>query len=611
MHPPPSTPDSWRRGRIAPRVGPRTDPPLIAPSRNVSHNPARSQSSAPDAPWLDATLARVIEYVRTLLRADGVAFLAIDRERGRVEPLADWFSSPELREAIEPAPGRAYDPSRPGLVEYAIEADRPLVLPRIDAWEAAPDLLAVAVETLGEGRAARVWEACRSASVIACPVKTAYGRPLGVLAVAALPPVPPLGGPELSTVSVLADLSGLALERAELLEAEGRRARGEARLKRAAEGMSGSLELDEVYRSVVEHAARVTGAGKALLTRLNSRERELRPAASVDFSGAIGRRFPVGAGVLGEVARARQPVIAGADPDTWSEGVGSSMHVPIELGPRLYGVLSVAHGEADHFGEEELELLVKLARSSAAAIANAIDFQRERRIARALTLGFVPELLPEVAGYETGLLYAPAANEPTGGDVYGAWGLPGGDVAVLVGDVAGKGVETAALSAMVRFFIEARSWDSARPSVVLEQANAMLLSRLPSDTFVTAFFGLLSPGRLTYCNAGHLPPLHVSGGSVRPLAGHGLPLGIDDSPGYGESELRLGAGELVFAYTDGLIEARRAGEMYGDERLMRLIAEHAPRVAPEGLVRAVHEEVASWSDGLSDDSVALALRRLP
>jgi GAF domain-containing protein len=585
--------------------------PLIAPSRTASHNPERSQSSAPDVPWLDATLARVIEHVRTLLRADGVAFLAVDRERGRVEPLAEWFASPELREAIEPAGERAYDPSRPGLVEYALEADRPLVLPRIDAWEAAPGLLAVAVDTLGEGRATRVWEACRSASVIACPVKTGYGRTLGVLAVAALPPVPPLGGPEVSTVSVLADLCGLALERAELLEAEGRRARGEARLKRAAEGMSGSLELDEVHRSVVEHAALVTGARKVLLTRLNSRGRELRPAASVDLAGAVGRRYPLASGALGEVAHARQPLIAGSDPDTWGENVGSSMHAPIELGPRLYGVLSVADLETGRFGDEELELLVKLARSSAAAIANAIDFQRERRIARALTLGFVPELLPEVGGYETGLLYAPAANEPTGGDVYGAWGLHGGDVAVLVGDVAGKGVETAALSAMVRFFIEARSWDSARPSVVLEQANAMLLSRLPSDTFVTAFFGLLSPGRLSYCNAGHLPPLHVSGGSARPLAGHGLPLGIDDSPGYGESELHLKPGELVFAYTDGLIEARHSGEMYGDERLMRVVAEHAQRIGPEGLVRVVHEEVVAWSDGLSDDSVALALRRLP
>jgi hypothetical protein len=117
------------------------------------------------------------------------------------------------------------------------------------------------------------------------------------------------------------------------------------------------------------------------------------------------------------------------------------MHAPIELGPRLYGVLTVGDEQPSRFGEEDLDLLVKLARSSAAAIANAIDFQRERRIARALTLGFVPESLPALPGYETGLLYAPAANEATGGDVYGAWPVgDGGSVAVLVGDVAGKGV---------------------------------------------------------------------------------------------------------------------------------------------------------------------------
>ena len=73
-----------------------------------------------------------------------------------------------------------------------------------------------------------------------------------------------------------------------------------------------------------------------------------------------------------------------------------------------------------------------------------------------------------------------------------------------------------ALSAMVRFFVEARSWDTLSPAKVLEQANAMLLGRLPRDTFVTAFLGILSNESLRYCNAGHLPPLHVRSGSAVP-----------------------------------------------------------------------------------------------
>jgi serine phosphatase RsbU (regulator of sigma subunit) len=299
-------------------------------------------------------------------------------------------------------------------------------------------------------------------------------------------------------------------------------------------------------------------------------------------------------------------VLNGAD----AAPLGSLMHAPIELGPRLYGVLTVGHEQPDRFGDKHLGLLMKLGRRSAAAIANAIDFQRERHIARALTAGFVPESLPELPGYETGLLYAPAAGEATGGDVYGAWPVGAGDqVAVLIGDVAGKGVETAALSAMVRFFIEARSWDTLSPAQVLEQANEMLLGRLPPDAFVTAFLGILSRDSLHYCNAGHLPPLLVRDGSGRPLDSHGLPLGVLDGQAYGSSELRLEPDDLVLVHTDGLIEARRDGEMYGSERLAQLVVDAAASHSPTDLVRTVHEDVMAWANGISDDAVALALRR--
>ena len=271
---------------------------------------------------------------------------------------------------------------------------------------------------------------------------------------------------------MVADLTAMAMERAALLEAEARRARHELRLKRAAEAVAGSLEPDEVHRRVVDHAASVTGASKALLTRLDSRARELRVAASVDFSlGADEARLSLDGGAVGEVARSRTPILLRSD-----EAERRGRAADEDAGDRLLharparararastACCRVAHEDPDRFWQEDLELLVQLARSSAAAIANAIDFERERRIARALTLGFVPESLPELPGYETGLLYSPAAGEPTGGDLYGVWRLPSGEVALLIGDVAGKGVETAALSAMVRFFVEARSWDESSP----------------------------------------------------------------------------------------------------------------------------------------------------
>jgi serine phosphatase RsbU (regulator of sigma subunit) len=320
--------------------------------------------------------------------------------------------------------------------------------------------------------------------------------------------------------------------------------------------------------------------------------------------------------MLGSVARTRAPYLSrSGDAQQWDrgatdeEGVRSFIHVPIELGPRLFGVLTVAHEEADRFDEHDLERAMSLARSSAAAVANAIDFERERRIARALTLGFVPEPLPELPGYESGLQYVPAFNEPAGGDVYGAWRLPGGEVAMVVGDVAGKGVETAALSSMVRFFIEARSWDSTSPGAILAETNAMLAGRMPSDSFVTAFLALLEPGRLRYASAGHLPPLLIRADSDESLGSTALPLGIDAELDPDEVTLELNDGDLVFAYTDGLMEARRGGTTYGLDRLSDFVLRMGRVLGPEELVHRVHREVAGWADGLGDDVVALALRR--
>ena len=102
----------------------------------------------------------------------------------------------------------------------------------------------------------------------------------------------------------------MALERTSLLETEGRRARDELRLKRAAEAVSASLDPSEVYTRVVEHAAAITGATHALLTRLNARAGELRTAAQVNFSDELASQLvSLDSGNFGEVARARKPVI--------------------------------------------------------------------------------------------------------------------------------------------------------------------------------------------------------------------------------------------------------------------------------------------------------------
>jgi GAF domain-containing protein len=565
--------------------------PAVAGSRAESSR-STTPPSGPGDP-LDLLLG----HLRDLIHADGAAFVVVDRERGSIEPAAQWYVSPDVQDTLLPALTSPIDRDLPGLAEAAMGRGTPLFLPRVEDWEAAPRLLREFESHPAPAAVPDAWERFASASVIACPVRTAIGRTLGVLLVVSLDPGRPLRKADRRVVEVLADLAALALERSQLLAAEGDRARRELMLKRAAEDMSGSLESDEVYRRVVDHAVSLTRSKHGRVSRLQPGRSRL---VGVAGSGARDDDAFQPA-VLGEVARSRRPVMD-----------ARIMHVPMALGPRLFGVLSVARTGEPAFGDGDLDLLQELARLGAAAMANAIDFERERRISRALTRGFVPNSVPEVPGYELGVLWEPAESQPTGGDLYGVWPLPGGEVGVLVGDVAGKGVETAALSAMARFFIEARSWDGEGPARVLAQANTMLRSRLPADTFVTAFFALLTREGLRYANAGHLSPLLLREGEseLSEARGGGLPLGIDPTATYDEHTIEFAPGDLMLGFTDGLVEARRSGELFGGERLEQaLIAASADAGDLDNLVRRVHADVHEWASGLSDDAALLAVRR--
>jgi GNAT superfamily N-acetyltransferase len=183
---------------------------------------------------------------------------------------------------------------------------------------------------------------------------------------------------------------------------------------------------------------------------------------------------------------------------------------------------------------------------------------------------------------------------------------------VLLGDVSGKGLEVAALSAMVRFFVEARAWDTERPAEVLAQANRILRTRLQRGGFATAFLAVVADGRLRYCNAGHPPPaLLRAGGGSEALPGSGLPLGVEDEARHEEREVELGLGDVLFGATDGLLEARRAGEFFGDARLPELLAEHGRSLPPQALAERVFAAAQEWAPALHDDVVVLALRRAP
>jgi GAF domain-containing protein len=513
-----------------------------------------------------------------------------------------WFSSPAVEQALGAVLSRPYDPERAGITEAAIERRAPLLMDDINAWPGATALRRRLQEQLPPDRARLTWDFYASAALLSCPVQAPDGRMLGVLALSAAA----FSEEEVRSAGVFAHLAGIALDRSE-------RTYQEEALNRAVQELGRSLELDDLYATIVAQAVSLSGASKVALARQEPATRELHVVQSHGFSRSVSEaRFAVGEGMIGRVIETGEPYVSREEDRErfldWviaGEQIGSFVHMPLKIGARLFGALTIADARPGHCDDALLARMEPFGLAAAGAIANALDFARERRVALALTRGFVPGPLPELMGYEAGLVFEPSGHAAGGGDFFGIWRLADDAIALLVGDVSGKGIEVAAISSMVRFFVEARSRDTADPAQVMAQTDALLRGRLPGTTFVPAVMMVIDDHRIRWCNAGHTPPVLLSG-ARRELSGGGLPLGVDPDAAYTSQEASFGDGDVVVAFTDGLTEARREGRQFGDERLDGLLGLDLP---PEELVQRLRAEVEAFAPSLDDDMVILALRR--
>ncbi len=238
-----------------------------------------------------------------------------------------------------------------------------------------------------------------------------------------------------------------------------------------------------------------------------------------------------------------------------------------------------------------------------------MQFEQERHIAETLQRSLLTEDLPVVPGLSLAALYRASAGSLVGGDTYSVWRLPAGEVAVLVADVSGKGVDAAGVTAMVRYMLEGLSLRERDPSVLITELNRMLVARLPDGALVTVFVAIMDAdlGGLAWCCAGHPPPLLVTAqGDTQWLGDPGPPCGAFPESAYRVHRVELDQGDLLFLYTDGLVEARRQGECFGDDRLREAVLQ-ATGQPPPALARSVYAAVRVWGGGSIADDVAIAV----
>src|ERR671911_454000 len=204
--------------------------------------------------------------------------------------------------------------------------------------------------------------------------------------------------------------------------------------------------------------------------------------------------------------------------------------------------------------------------------------EQELQVARRIQQASLPKEVPTLEDWQINPYYQPARE--VGGDFYDFLELADGRLGVVVGDATGKGVPAALVMASTRSTLRAVAQASESPGDALRRANDPLANDIPTNMFVTCFYAILDPksGSLRYANAGHDAPYIHRNSAAEELRARGMPLGLMPDMSYEEHEIVLDAGEGVFFYSDGLVEAHDPkGEMFGFPRLRALIAEHAEK----------------------------------
>jgi serine phosphatase RsbU (regulator of sigma subunit) len=195
--------------------------------------------------------------------------------------------------------------------------------------------------------------------------------------------------------------------------------------------------------------------------------------------------------------------------------------------------------------------------------------ERELQVAAEIQISILPDVLPVTPAFDFGARIDPARQ--VGGDFYDVFHVGEGKVAVLIGDVADKGVPSAIFMARVHALIMAEADSFPDPAEVLRKVNAHVTRLEKSTQFVTALYGILdcASGNLDYARAGHEPPLLLAADGVQRLPhGPGMALGLWEDMSLDVGHIHLAPGSSLLLYTDGMTDCRNpAGEAFGLERI--------------------------------------------
>jgi serine phosphatase RsbU (regulator of sigma subunit) len=640
--------------------------PLGRPALGVLQlfHPAEGEPDAEQLARLATFGVRAAHALRTGERARLLA-LELERTRALLEVIAQATAELSVAHTLETAVERVAELL--GVERVAVylrgtdaseleeAASRGLVGPHA---RVADRLLDVALGPSRDGAVLQIGDVVRDPRLSGAAVaarETGIGSALAVPLVArgdvvGLLAAYPLGQPtagehETALLAALAGQLAVAVQNAQLheqatrlgeereaaLAAERAAARRVRALYEVSRSFAQSLRLDETLAALARTVVEVLDLDAAVVRMPDERREQLQPRAihipDAQFTAAVRALLtqPVAFGQRNVQRLFRDRRSFRLDPGRESgeqylpaltpflEKGWTGAIVPVALPTEVVaslGLYSFRPGEP--LTDETIEAATAIAAQAALAIDNARLYQQQKQFADTMQRSLLPRSRPVIAGLEVGELYEASSRVDVGGDVYDFLELDDGRLAVVLGDVTGHGVDATADMAMAKFVFRSLAREHPEPADFLAAANEVICSEIASGKFISMSYVVVdgATGKVAGASAGHPSPrIVLPDGSTRALEAHGLVLGIDGGQEYAESYEELPRGASLVLYTDGVVEARRDGELYGDDRLDALLAERRD-LSARALAAAVAEDAREFAGGdLSDDLAVVVIHR--
>ena len=374
----------------------------------------------------------------------------------------------------------------------------------------------------------------------------------------------------------------------------------------------GVLRLHTVDRSPPRDPG-TRGSGPPSADRHPSRAAEVvHPAADGPLAALLREGRPVLGNTQGAASAAAD--LLGTANDAPAVPPGRRLIIaPLQGRSQVLGSVVLVRGPGrPDFTGDDLLVASQLATHTALGLEKAMLYEREAAIADALQRTMLPPSLPEPPGVRLASRYLPSSRTAqVGGDWYDAIPLPGNRVALVIGDVMGHSMTSAAIMGQLRTSVQTLAGLDLPPDEVLHHLDEQA-GRLGSDHTATCLYAMYDPvlHRLLVSSAGHLPPvlLHPDGTTEVLQVPPGAPIGVG-SGGFESVETHAPAGAALVLYTDGLVESRDSDVLTGVERLCARLRAAASGSASPTLEKLCDDALGTLGSGDRDDDIALLAAR--